>query len=359
MMIPRFSINCKRLIINSLIYCGLLSTFTSCDTKFNIKDIPEPIPQYIPSQTLRLALVLGGGGTKGMAHIGVLEEFENAGIPIDLIVGCSAGSIVGALYADCPNAKHIKKVLKPLKTWDILDINIWKGRYGIAQGWSLQNFLKRNLSSKCFENLQIPLCVAATDLLAGELVCLSSGPIIPAVHASCAVPLVFSPVILYERLLVDGGVADPVPVQLAKKMNAQVIVAVDLSVMLEKSCPTNLFGIAARSAEVKFLLQSESCVMGADVVIKPELGQMGMFDDSNLQKTYLAGKQAAQQAIPKILEALAQKGVCIQQICPECTHNRCSDYYGHGCEVVNIQIECKAEEVNDLPPLGYDDQSTL
>ena len=356
MIISHFFINRKRMIINSLLCCFLFSTFTSCDTKFDIKDIPEPIPQYTPPHPIRLALVLGGGGTKGMAHVGVLEEFENAGIPIDLIVGCSAGSIVGALYADCPNAKHVKKVLKPLKTWDILDINIWRGRYGIAQGGSLQSFLKRNLSCKCFENLQIPLCVAATDLLAGELVCLNSGSIVPAVHASCAVPLIFSPVILHERLLVDGGVADPVPVQIAKKMNAQVIVAVDLSVMLEKSCPSNLFGVAARSAEVKFLLQSESCVIGADVVIKPELGSMGMFDDSNLQKTYLAGKHAAQQAIPRILEVLCEKGIYFEERCPKCTHSHYYNLCDCASDMENTLIEVQSEESLSIPLIGFDDQ---
>lgn len=279
---------------------------SGCDTKFNLPDKPQPIPQRQFFTEPRLALVLGGGGTKGMAHVGVLEEFERAGIKIDLLVGCSAGSIVAALYADRPNASEIKKILRPLKTWDILDISVWRGRYGFVQGGSLRNFLKRNLSCTCFEDLQIPLCVAATDLLAGHVICISTGPIIPAVHASSAVPFVFSPVILHERLLVDGGVADPVPVHIAKEMKASIIVAVDLSQMLEKSFPTNLFGVASRSAEIKFLLQSTGCIRGADIIIRPELGTIGMFDDSHLESTYEAGRSAAKKAIPKILELLSE-----------------------------------------------------
>lgn len=294
---------------NAVLVWMALLLLISCETKFDLPEQPIAIPECLPPDCVRVALVLGGGGAKGMSHIGVLAEFEKAGIPVDVIVGCSAGSIVGALYADCPNACYIKQLLKPLRTWDILDINIWYSRYGLVRGGALRQFLKRHLSCRCFEDLQIPLYVVATDLLAGEVVYINSGPIIPAVHASAAVPFIFSPVYLYQRWLVDGGVADPVPVRVAQKTGAAVVVAVDLSGLLPKTCPTNLFGVVARSAEIKFLLQSESCVQGADVIIQPELGDMGLFDDKNPQHVYEAGCKAAREAIPKILDLLLQKGL--------------------------------------------------
>lgn len=263
----------------------------------------------MPPDCVRLALVLGGGGAKGIAHVGVLAEFEDHAIPIDVIVGCSAGSIVGALYCDCQCSSRVQHLLKPLKAWDILDINLWYCRYGLVKGGSLRKFLKRHLSCTQFEELQIPLYIVATDVIAGELVAFNSGPIIPAVHASAAVPFVFSPVYFHQRWLVDGGVADPIPVKTAKKTGAKIIVAVDLSGLLPKTCPTNLFGVATRSAEIKFLLQSESCLTGADVVIRPELGDMGLFDDRHPQHVYEAGRRAAREAIPKILELLAEKGL--------------------------------------------------
>lgn len=293
----------------NIIFLSLLVLILNgCATKFNVPEEPGSVPVCQFPYCIRLALVLGGGGARGMAHVGVLEEFERAGIPIDLIVGCSAGSVVGALYADCPDAGAVKTLLNPLKKWDILDLDFSRCRYGLVQGRSFRRFLERNLSVRCFEKLRIPLCIAVTDLLEGKMVCLSSGPLIPAVHASSAVPFVFAPVHLHDRLLVDGGVTDPVPVCIAKKLEACIIVAVDLSELLPKTCPTNLFGIAKRSAEIKFLLQSESCIDGADVVIRPELDGVGLFDDRNNEHVYEAGRKGAREAIPKILDLLEQKG---------------------------------------------------
>ena len=281
---------------------------TGCQRKWDLPENPPPLPEvYPPPVHPRLVLVLGGGGARGMSHVGVLEVFENEGIPIDVIIGCSAGSIVGALYADYPDAKTIRCLLQPLRKWDILDLNILYARYGLVRGRSLRNFLRKNLRSRCFHELQIPLYVVATDLMEGDRVVLSQGPIIPAVHASAAIPFIFSPVLMHGRLLVDGGVADPIPVTVARQINADVIVAVDLSELLPKTCPDNLFGIAARSAEIKCLLQSYCCVHGADVVIRPELTDVGMFDDKNNYAVYEAGRRAAQEAIPKILEALEKK----------------------------------------------------
>lgn len=282
---------------------------TSCGSKLTAPENPCPIPVCHPPDCVGVALVLGGGGAKGMSHVGVLAEFENAGIPIDMIFGCSAGSIVGALYADCPRACHVKHLLRPLRAWDVLDLNLWYARFGLVRGHALCRFLKKHLYCRNFEELQIPFSVVATDILAGESVCINSGPLIPAVHASAAVPFIFSPVYLHERWLVDGGVSDPIPVKCAKKAGAAVVVAVDLSGLLPDTCPTNLFGVGARSAEIKFQLQSESCVIGADVVISPELGCMGLFDDKDPERVYEAGCKAAREAMPKIIELLTERGL--------------------------------------------------
>lgn len=258
-------------------------------------------------QPVRLALVLGGGGAKGLAHVGVLEELEEANIPIDLVVGCSAGSIIGSLYCDCPCTGHLKETLLRLNTNVLVDFDIWNARYGLCQGRSLRRFLRKNLTATNFDELQVPFFLVTTDLYSSELVIIGGGPIIPAVEASCSIPLVFVPVNLYGRAFVDGGMIDPVPVRVAKHFDSEVIVAVDLRGLLPQTFPTNLFAVASRSAEITLLWQSECCIKDADVVIRPNLDGIGTFCENQNEHIYQAGKKAAREAIPKILACLAEK----------------------------------------------------
>lgn len=277
-----------------------------CPNHYRLYDVPPPLPEcHVPVKP-RVALVLGGGGAKGIAHIGVLEELKQANIPIDLVVGCSAGSIVGALYCDTPDPDRILSILGHMRTRTTLDINIWTARYGLSQGHTLQRVLKRNLHARCFENLQIPLLIVATDLNSGELVVIGGGPIAPAVQASCSLPFVFVPVELHGRILVDGGVVDPVPARVARELGADYIIAVDLGGLLPKTFPSNLFGVAKRSAEITLLWQSETCLGKADIVLRPELEGIGTFDDNCTDILYEAGRVAARNALPEILKKIAE-----------------------------------------------------
>src|ERR1700733_7246808 len=112
--------------------------------------VQEPAPCYLPEQ-IRVALVLGSGGVRGMAHVGVIEELEAAGIYVDLIVGCSAGRIVGALYADNPNVEEIKEAVWKIRTNSLFDIDLWNARFGLSQGGNLRHVLHSNLEASTFE----------------------------------------------------------------------------------------------------------------------------------------------------------------------------------------------------------------
>ena len=293
----------------------ILITGCTCPNKYFPQENPPPMPLCPEvNRPVRVALVLGSGGAKGFAHVGVLEEFEKANIPIDLIVGCSAGSLVGCLYADCPRYERLKSLLPLMNSNFLLDLNIWKARYGLCQGRSMRKFLCDNLQAKAFDELKIPFFTVATDLCNGELVAIGGGPIAPAVEASCAIPLVFAPVELHGRVFVDGGVIDPVPVRIASFFEPEIIVAVDLQNLLPRTFPVNLFGVAKRSAEINFMWQSESCIKGADVVIKPKLRDIGTFDDEYCNYIYYAGRAAARKAIPQIKELLECKGFTIPPV---------------------------------------------
>lgn len=262
-------------------------------------------PFFIPER-IKVALVLGSGGVRGMAHIGVLEEFEAEGVPIDLIVGCSAGSIVGALYADNPCIEEIKEAVWSVRSSSLLDINLWHCRYGLSQDASMRNALNRFLRAQSFEELQIPLVIVATDLYSGELVPIGSGDLVKAVQASCSIPFIFVPCEHMGRILVDGGIINPVPVKVARDLGAEIIVAVDLSELLQQTFPTNLFQIATRSAEIAFMWQNDECTKDADVIIRPRTCAMGTFNDSMKYQIYQAGKQAAKAAVGRVKELIAE-----------------------------------------------------
>lgn len=265
----------------------------------------RPIPVYTPPEThMRLALVLGAGGARGMAHVGVLEELEKAKIPIDLIVGCSAGSLIGSLYATNPNASEIKQDLALLRKKDFIEMDLFMCCHALCHGKGLKRFLLKHLGDTHFEEAKIPLVVVATDLASGELVTLGSGHIAPAVHASCAYPIFLSPVKIYDRILIDGGVLNPIPVSIAKQHNVDVVVAVNINASLSTQMPSHLLGVATRCSEIIYLNLSNTCSQEADVIIKPELGEVGTFADGFNEHSYLAGKKAALAAIPAIQKAL-------------------------------------------------------
>lgn len=276
-----------------------------CSHRLVPKEEPPPLPAFYVPEKIRVALVLGGGGVRGMAHVGVLEELEAAGIHIDIIIGCSAGSIVGAFYADNPCAEDIKQAVWKIKSASMLDLDLMQCRYGLCQGRSLRKVLHKYLCSETFDDLKIPLIVVASDLNSGELVPIGAGDVESAVQSSCSIPFVFVPREHMGRVLVDGGVVNPVPAAVAHDLGAQVIIAVDLCELLDRTFPTNLWAVAARSAEIAFMWQNEVCSHCADIVIRPKTQDVGTFNDKMKSQLYWAGKKAAHEKIPEILEKIA------------------------------------------------------
>lgn len=289
-----------------LLTIGVAGLLGACRPQYyTVECAPPPLPgPRVVKTPVRVALVLGGGGARGMAHVGVLEELERAGVPVDLIVGCSAGSLVGALYADDPSASKLRDHLMHLKRRDFFDFQWLTARFGLSTGRQLRKRMHREMSGHHFEDLQIPLLVVATDLREGELVTLGTGPVAPAVEASCAVPVAFRPVEYKGRMLVDGGVVDPTPVEVARSQNPEVVIAVDLTQMLPNTSPSNLFGVAKRCAEIHYLRSSQAKSRNADILIRPCLDDVGIFDESQTERIYHAGREAARKMLPEILERL-------------------------------------------------------
>lgn len=269
--------------------------------------VSEQLPEYEAEEgKVRVALVLGAGGCRGMAHIGVLEELEQAGITIDMITGCSAGAIVGALYSHTPCASVIKKKFSKLSFSDIMDYEFYFGFYGVCSGSGIQSFLLKHLGKAHFEDLSIPLVVVATDLRSGELVKFNKGAVAPPVHASSAYPFLFEPVKIYGKNFVDGGVVNPIPVSVAVDHKADLIIAVDISPDLPKEQPTNAFGVLKRCSEIQFRHQHDERIKDAHIIISPEISHVGSFDDSKNEEVYKLARKATREALPQILKKIEE-----------------------------------------------------
>lgn len=294
-------------LIKQSLFLSLLLFISACCPHHYVPLEPGPLSSFYLPEKIRVALVLGGGGVKGIAHLGVLEELEKAGIKIDLIVGCSSGSIVGALYANNPSVDAIKGSTWQIRTDSLFDMDLWNCRYGLSQGKLLVYLLNKHLSKKTFEELQIPLVVVAADLKSGELVPIGSGDLITAVRASCSIPFVFVPCEHQGRILVDGGVINPVPVKVARDLGADIVIAVDLCELLEDELPSNLFGIAERCLKIALIWQNENCSKKADVIIRPKMQGVGIFNDKMKMEVYNAGKMATEKEVPKIFKLLSSQ----------------------------------------------------
>ena len=177
-----------------------------------------------------VGLVLGSGASRGWAHVGAIEALEEAGIPVDVIAGCSVGSYVGAIYASGGLGSLKEFILRMdwKKMFSYFDVVI--PRSGLLDGSKkLRELLSGHTDAETFEDLKIPLKMVATDLESGDKVVMNSGNLFMALRASMSMPGLFAPVEYKGRWLVDGGLVDPVPVSVARAMGADVVIAVDLN----------------------------------------------------------------------------------------------------------------------------------
>lgn len=271
-------------------------------------DLPKP----------KVALVLGGGAARGFAHVGVIRALEQEKIPIDLVVGTSVGSLIGALYANDANSFELEWTAFALEEDDLFDyglLNAFTGM-GAARGDKLEAFVKSKVSVATIEELKIPFAAVATDLNRGTKVVLNRGPVGRAVRASSAIPGIFQPVDHQGKLLVDGGVIDNIPVSVARALGADVVIAVDIG---EQVSNFNISGIVDVMLQTITIMSAENARQGklsADVLIVPQVGDVEMLDFSQKKRCMEAGSLAARTMLPKIrttIEAwgkrtLAQKG---------------------------------------------------
>ena len=293
------------------------------------------LPGYM-SQRPQIGLVLSGGGAKGLAHIGTLKLLDELEIPIDCIVGTSIGGILGALYAIGYSGNEIENIVDNLD-WNELftdqparsllsyfekkedgkfqiDLGLKKwmptAPTGMIHGQKLSLLFANLVSSyagvRDFDHLPIPFRCLAVDLVSGQQVILKQGSLAKAMRATMSIPTLFSPVDWEEKLLVDGGILNNLPVDVAKEMGADIVIAVDLGVPLKNRLQLDTADkILSQTISIVETNQKIKNKEQADILINPELqgmGSMDFFFPDKLEKIKKRGKAAAGSSLPQLQE---------------------------------------------------------
>jgi NTE family protein len=255
-------------------------------------------PEAAPA-TPGIGIALGGGFARGIAHIGVLKVLEEASIPISYIAGTSVGALIGAAYCSGVTTQELEEVarrvrFKTFARWTL-------SRHGFATNQRMIGFLNSVLKVKSFEELRIPLAVAATDLSTGEGVVFHSGPLVEPVRASCAYPGMFLPVNIRGRWLVDGMLAHAVPTRPLVEMGAQRVLAVHLKGRWSNgTAPRHLFDVIGQCFAIAQDMSSSHWKEAADLIVEPDVN--GFEYDAFVHTPALikAGETATRAALPAL-----------------------------------------------------------
>lgn len=255
---------------------------------------------------IKLGLALGGGGARGVAHIGVLKAFEELGLSFDMVAGTSAGSIVGALYSAGLTSLQIRDLAMSLRTKDIKTSKIF---FKPSKASSIADILKNVLGGDVqFEDLKKPFCAVAVDLKRGEEKDIKTGSVAPAVAGSCAVPGVFLPVAYNDMHLVDGGLKNNVPADVVRKMGADVVIAVDVNHKRGLGTDsTKLFSVLGSTIGVLMRDVVKEKLQFADLVLEPDVTQFSSAKLQNIDEMIEIGYKAVMDNIDQIAPLVSSK----------------------------------------------------
>lgn len=299
-------------IAKTMVCAGLLLPTSSCTTTANHS--PTTLPAK-PAKPI-VALVLGGGGAKGFAHVGVIKVLEANGVKPDLIVGSSVGSFVGSLYASGMTAEALEQLALNTNDSELTDFTL--AHQGIIEGIKLKDFVNTQVSQRPIEALPIRFAAVATEKHSQQKTVFTAGNTGLAVQASCSVPNVFIAPRIPEKVgkkYVDGGITSLVPVDSARALGADVVIAVNVMgagstkdgkgqskrsiwSLIEQSYPTN-------TSSGSLYAQSQAEISRADVVIQPAVSHLSSIDTTHRAEAIKAGEVAASQSLPAIADAIA------------------------------------------------------
>ncbi|MCK5588827.1 MAG: patatin-like phospholipase family protein [Candidatus Pacebacteria bacterium] len=253
----------------------------------------------------KIGLAFGSGGPKGLAHIGVIKVLEKNNIPIDFIAGSSIGSMIGGFYAATKDIKQIEKIALDADKKLIFSLIDFSFRQGLICGNKVKNYIEKYINKIHFQDLKIPLSIVATNLKNGNAVVMNEGEVALAVRASISSPLIFKPIKEKGKLLADGGLSVPVPVDIVKEMGADIVIAVNLDTDYfgddnNKNTDFGFYKIANHSINLLCHHLALCNVKNADIVVTPQTGDLhwGKFLDG--KDVILAGEKAMEDKLNEL-----------------------------------------------------------
>ncbi|MBS3741918.1 MAG: patatin-like phospholipase family protein [Candidatus Cloacimonetes bacterium] len=242
-----------------------------------------------------IGLALGGGAVLGAVHIGVLKALEEHDIKIDYIAGTSIGSIIAALFAFAKDWQEIKEITDDLNWWDVSAISL--SNSGLLSNKKIQKVLAKHIGDVNLEDAEIPVAMVAADITTGEKVVLKEGRVDKAAMASTCIPGVFVPVEINDRLLVDGGIVESVPISAVKEMGADYIIAVDLTDIHAQKKPQNILEVLLRSFDFTIKNATQLQTEEADLHIRPDLADYNRVEVDQRDDLFEMGYEEAKKVL--------------------------------------------------------------
>jgi NTE family protein len=286
----------------------LLISVTAC----TVAKAPPPVVERPPA---KIALALGGGAARGFAHVGVIKALEAQGISPDIIVGTSAGSVVGALYAAGLDGFQIQELSMTMEEDQVIDGSgmyrciaetVVSDKRGCIKGQALQDFINRNVKDRPIEKLNKTFAAVATNLSTGEMMVFRTGNTGLAVRASSSVPVFFQPVTINGQDYVDGGLVAPVPVSIARTLGADFVIAVDISDRPRDRKTEGIVDIMWQTFSIFGQTINRDELPKADVVVRPVTYGLPSSDTSGRNKAVLEGEKAVAAILPELKAKLAK-----------------------------------------------------
>lgn len=262
---------------------------------------------------IKVGLALGGGGARGIAHLGVLKVITEANIKVDYICGSSMGAFVGAIFALGFDLEKVEKEVLSFNKRKLISkfVDIGSPKTAILKGDKIYNYIYKFFNGATFKDVKIPFCVTATDLSTGHDIIIRKGDISKAILASISVPGIFPPIKINDKYLIDGGISNAVPVSVVDKMGADVVIAVDLMMKHPgKISSPNIITTLMQSYDI---IRTQQIKQRVDkyghktIMIKPSVRSIvDSFRFHDMEKFIKSGEEAAKDSLPEIIKRLKQ-----------------------------------------------------